>query len=103
MNKGVDSEQMGSYNEFEQMIKEQCISDDVADALRMFAQATVDTADTLKRFAELCSIQTIQIEEGKETAILEQRKKHCKNYLELKQINRRLNILKFKQNKRSRG
>lgn len=66
MNKGVDREQMGSYNEFEQMIKERCISDilsdDVADALRMFAQATVDTVDMLKRFEELCSIQ---IEEGK--------------------------------------
>lgn len=97
MNKGVDREQIDSYNELEQMIKERYISDDVADALRMFTQATVDTVDTLKRFAELCSIQ---IEEGKEIAILEQRKKHCKNYLELKQIDRRLNILKFKQNKR---
>lgn len=46
------------------------------------------------------SVDSEQIEEGKEIAILEQRKKHCKNYLELKQINRRLNILKFKQNKR---
>lgn len=98
MNKSVDSEQIDSYNELEQMLKERCISDDMADALRMLAQAVVDTADTLKRFAELCSTQ---IEEGKEIAILEQRKKkHCKNYLELKQINRRLNILKFKQNKR---
>lgn len=97
MNKGVDREQMSSYNEFEQMIKERCISDDVADALRMFAQAIIDTVNTLKRFAELCSIQ---IEEAKEIAILEQRKKHCKNYLELKQINRRLNLLKFKQGRR---
>lgn len=38
------------------------------------------------------SVDSEQIEEGKEIAILEQRKKHCKNYLELKQINRRLNI-----------
>lgn len=99
MNKGVDSEQVSSYNEFEQMIKERCISDsdDAVDALRMFAQAAVDTADTLKRLAELCSTQ---IEEGKEIVILEQRKKHCKNYLELKQINRKLNLLKFKQGKR---
>lgn len=97
MNKGVDREQIDSYNELEQMIKERCILDDVADVLRVFTQAAVDTADTLKRFAGLCSTQ---IEEGKEIAILEQRKKHCKNYLELKQIDRRLNILKFKQNKR---
>lgn len=95
MNKCVDGEQIDSYNEFEQMLKERC--DDIADALRMLAQVEVDTADTLKRLAELCSTQ---IEEGKEIAILEQRKKNCKNYLELKQINRRLNILKFKQNKR---
>ena len=40
------------------------------------------------------------LEEAKEIAILEQRKKHCKNYLELKQINRRLNLLKLKQGKR---
>lgn len=66
MNKCVDSEQIDSYNELEQMLKERCISDDMADALRMFAQAAVDTADTLKRFAELCSTQ---IEEGKEIAI----------------------------------
>lgn len=98
MNKSVDREQIDSYNELEQMLKERCISDDMADALRMFAQAAVDTAGTsLKRLADLCSTQ---IEEGKEIAILEQRKKHCKNYLELKQINRSLNILKFKQNKR---
>jgi hypothetical protein len=92
MNKSVDREQIDSYNELEQMLKERCISDDMADALRMFAQAAVDTAGTsLKRLADLCST---------EIAILEQRKKHCKNYLELKQINRSLNILKFKQNKR---
>lgn len=101
MNKSVDREQIDSYNELEQMLKvlkERCISDDMADALRMFAQVAVDTAGTsLKRLADLCSTQ---IEEGKEIAILEQRKKHCKNYLELKQINRSLNILKFKQNKR---
>lgn len=97
MNKSVDREQIDRYNELEQMLKERCISDDMADALRMFAQAEVDMVDTLKRLAELCSTQ---IEEGKEIAILEQRKKNCKNYLELKQINRRLNILKFKQNKR---
>lgn len=97
MNKGVDREQIDSYNELEQMLKERCISDDMADAFGMFAQKAVDIADTLKRFAELCSTQ---IEEGKEIAILKQRKKHCKNYLKLKQINRRLNILKFKQNKR---
>lgn len=40
------------------------------------------------------------IEDVKEIVILEQRKKHCKNYLELKQIDRRLNILKFKTKQR---
>lgn len=97
MNKGVDREQIDSYNELEQMLKERCISDDMTDALRMFAQAAVDIADTLKRLAGLCSTQI-----GKEIAILEQRKKHCKNYLELKQINRRLNILRFEQGRRRR-
>lgn len=96
MNKSVDREQIDSYNEFEQMIKEQ-YQMDMADALKRFTQAVVDIADMLKRITELCSTQ---IEETKEIAILEQRKKHCKNYLELKQINRRLNILKFKQGRR---
>lgn len=57
MNKGVDREQIDSYNELEQMLKERCISDDMADVLRVFTQAAVDTADTLKRFAGLCSTQ----------------------------------------------
>lgn len=54
-----------SYNELEQMIKEQNISDDMADALRMLAQETIGTADALKRrYTELCSVQ-VQIEEAK--------------------------------------
>lgn len=93
----VDREQQNSYNELEQIINGLNISDDMADALRIFAQSVDDTANILKRLAELCYVQ---IEEAKEIAILEQRKKYCKNYLELKQINRRLNILKFKQGRR---
>lgn len=93
----VDREQQNSYNELEQMIKGLNISDDMEDALRIFAQSVVDTENALKRYKELCSVQ---IEEAKEIAILEQRKKYCKNYLELKQINRRLSILKFKQGRR---
>nr|DAX35103.1 MAG TPA: hypothetical protein [Bacteriophage sp.] len=42
-----------------------------------------------------CYVQTI--DEAKRITILEKRKKHCKNYLELKQINRELNVLKFKK------
>lgn len=51
----VDREQQNSYNELEQMMKGLNISDDMEDAFRMFAQSAVDTADTLKRYTELCS------------------------------------------------
>lgn len=39
-----------------------------------------------------------EIDNTKRIADLERRKKHCKNYLELKQINRELQELKFNSN-----
>ena len=39
-----------------------------------------------------------EIDDTKRIADLERRKKHCKNYLELKQINRELQELKFNSN-----
>lgn len=89
MNKGVDSEQMGSYNEGEQNPIE-----DIKRAVEMLAGCCTSAITSLQELAEQ---NKVVIEEAKEIAILEQRKKHCKNYLELKQINRRLNLLKFKQ------
>ena len=45
-----------------------------------------------------CYVQAI--DEAKRITILEERKKYCKNYLELKQINRELNVLKFKKRRK---
>ena len=85
----VDREQQNSYNEGEQNPIE-----DFERALEMLAGCCTNAITPLQELAEQ---NKVVIEEAKEIAILEQRKKHCKNYLELKQINRRLNILKFKQ------
>lgn len=41
-----------------------------------------------------------EIDDTKRIVDLERRKKHCKNYLELKQINRELQELKFNSNVR---
>lgn len=60
-------------------------------------------ADGIKSLRELEEQNKIVIEEEKEIAILEDRKKYCKNYLELKQINKKLNLLKFKKRKKGRS
>lgn len=88
----VYREQQNNYNE-----PEQNTIDDIKRKFQMLGQCCIDTITALQKLAEQISVV---IEETKEIAILEQRKKHCKNYLELKQINRRLNILKFKQGKK---
>lgn len=88
----VDREQQNSSNELEQNT-----IDDIKREFQMLGQCCINTITVLQKLAEQISVV---IEETKEIVILEQRKKHCKNYLELKQINRRLNILKFKQGRR---
>lgn len=55
-------------------------------------QMTTSLKDALQNISE--------IDNTKRIADLEKRKKHCKNYLELKQINRELQELKFKSNVR---
>ena len=71
--------------------------EDIKRAFQMLGQCCTDTVTALQELAEQ---NMVAIEEAKEIAILEQRRKHCKNYLELKQMDRRLNILKFKQGRR---
>lgn len=90
----VDREQQNGYNEIEQSPWEE-----LERALQMLGQCCTNTIPALQELAEQSSVV---IEEAKEIAILEQRKKHCKNYLELKQINRKLNLLKFKQGRRNK-
>ena len=73
--------------------------DELEKALEILAQKCVDG---IKSLAKLAEQNKIVIEEEKEIAILEDRKKYCKNYLELKQINKKLNLLKFKKRKDGR-
>ena len=88
----VEREWQKSYNELEQNL-----IDDIKREFEILGQRCANVITSLQELAEQ---NKIVIEETKEIAILEQKKKHCKNYLELKQINRRLNILKFKQGRR---
>ena len=78
---------------------EQNPTEDIKRAFVILAGCCTNTITSLQELAEQ---NKVVIEEAKEITILEQRKKHCKNYLELKQINRRLNLLRFKQNKGKR-
>lgn len=87
----VDREQQNCYNELEQNLI------NMKRTFKTLGQCCINTITALQELAEQKKIVT---EEAKEIAILEQRKKRCKNYLELKQINRKLNLLKFKQRKR---
>lgn len=73
--------------------------DELEKALETLVQKCVEGTKSLK---ELVEQNKIVIEEVKEIAILEDRKKYCKNYLELKQINKKLNLLKFKKRKKGR-
>ena len=88
----VDREQQNSYNEGEQNPIE-----DIKRAFEMLAGCCTNAITSLQELAEQ---NKVVIEEAKELQFLEQRKKRCKNYLELKQINRRLSLLKFKQGRR---
>lgn len=71
--------------------------DYVVDAVRLFEQQTSQAIEQLNTLIKECSVI---IEESQQIAILKQRKKHCRNFLERKQIERELNKLKFKQGKR---
>lgn len=88
----IDREWQNSYNELERNL-----IDDIKREFEILGQRCANAVTSLQ---ELVEQNKIVIEEAKEVAILEQRKKYCKNYLELKQINRRLNLLKFEQRRK---
>ena len=67
----------------------------------MLLSELANKKDLLKELAD--SIVGSDFEEEKRIVELEQRKKHCRNYLELKQINRELQSLKFNKSKRSKS
>lgn len=67
----------------------------------MLLPGLANKVDLLKELAD--STVVSDFEEEKRIVELEQRKKHCRNYLELKQINRELQSLKFNKSKRSKS
>lgn len=70
--------------------------ENVIEALKGLKESAEQMTTSLKD-ALLCNSE---IDDTKRIADLERRKKHCKNYLELKQINRELQELKFNSNVR---
>ena len=94
----VDREQQNGHGHNE---LEQSQWYELERAIKLLGQCCTNTIPALQEaLQELAEQSSVVIKETKEIAILEQRRKHCKNYLELKQINRRLNLLKFKQRRR---
>lgn len=71
--------------------------DEYTEQLKKFLEQCSDTITSLQDLEQLREQQ--QMEEEKEILVLERRKKYCKNFLELKQINRELSLLKFRKNK----
>lgn len=71
------------------------------DLFGMLLSELANKTGSLKELVD--SIVGSDFEEEKRIVELEQRKKHCRNYLELKQINRELQSLKFNKSKRSKS
>ena len=71
-------------------------NENVIEALKALNESTQQITASLKDALQNNS----EIDDAKRIADLERRKKHCKNYLELKQINRELQELKFNSNVR---
>lgn len=71
MNKSVDSEQIDSYNELEQNL-----IDDVKREFEILGQRCANAVTSLQELAEQNKIVKIVIEEAKEVAILEQRRRN---------------------------
>ena len=70
--------------------------DEVIEAIKALNEPIKQMTMSLKNVLQNNS----EIDDTKRIADLERRKKHCKNYLELKQINKELQELKFNSNVR---
>lgn len=70
--------------------------ENVIEAIKALNESTEQMTTSLKDALQNNS----EIDDTKRIVDLERRKKHCKNYLELKQINRELQELKFNSNVR---
>lgn len=66
----------------------------ITKALEEFKKEAMKIADVFKDLQQCFDENKDEIEDAKEIANLERQRKRCKNYLELKQIDRRLNDLK---------
>lgn len=74
-----------------------CFDEAQKNLIKAFARTGLYSAEALKQYG----IELVGNEPPVEMQIknLERRKKHCKNYLELKQIDRELNSLKYGRRK----
>ena len=80
------------------------VSDELKESmkkLKIAAEKCVTSLGSLfKELNKLQEIQESEIEKSIKIVNLERRKKHCKNYLELKKIDRELNSLKCGRRKK---
>lgn len=77
------------------------VSDEFKESMQKLKIAVEQCAKELENaLMELNALKENEMEKSIKIANLEARKKHCKNYLELKQINRELNSLKFGRRKK---
>lgn len=73
--------------------------ENVIEALKALNETVKQITASLKDALQ----NNFEIDDAKRIDDLERRKKHCRNYLELKQINRELQSLKFNKSKRSKS
>lgn len=73
---------------------------EIMEALHKLADGAAESCNSVvEAFKEMDNI--CNTEKSVEIAVLEEELKHCNNYLRKKQINRELNILKFKRRKKN--
>lgn len=73
---------------------------EIMEALHELADSAAESSNSvIEAFKEMDNI--CNTEKSVEIAVLEEELKHCNNYLRKKQINRELNILKFKRRKKN--
>ena len=77
------------------------VSDEFKESIQKFKVAIEQCTENFRGlFDAIDVLKENEIEKSIKIANLEVRKKHCKNYLELKQIDRELNSLKFRRRKK---
>lgn len=77
------------------------VSDEFKERMQKLKIAVEQCAKSFENISmKLNALKQSEMEKSIKISNLEARKKHCKNYLELKQIDRELNALKFGRRKK---